>query len=138
MVRTCRTILDGLVEASFTSSQLTGAKMLGWEKFTDLSLLPLIEEAKERYDECATLSEEFSSDGLWGDGPPARPISYEVGDWERSGLFLKAVISECDDPQPVLASLKTKLVDQQEYLEHSKIFTSKIAAKSARAAKPAF
>ena len=57
---------------------------------------------------------------------------------KEADSFLKAVISECDDPQPVLASLKTKLVDQQEYLEHSKIFTSKIREVSSRAATPAF
>ena len=108
------------------------AKMLGWEKFADLSLLPLIEEAKERYDECATLSEEFSSDGLWGGWTTTSAhlaMKWAIG--KEADSFLKEVISECDDPQLVLASLKTKLVDQQEYLEHSKIFTSKIAAKSA-------
>ena len=108
------------------------AKKLGWQKFSDLSLLPQIMAAKERFIQCAGLIEEFAGEGLWvGWDTHASHLllKWEIG--KKADSLLRKIIAQSEDPQSLLTSVKTKLVDQQEYLEDSKIFTSKLNAKSA-------
>lgn len=108
------------------------AKKLGWQKFSDLSLLPHIVSAKERLTQCAGLIDEFAEEGLWAGWDTQGShllLKWEIG--KKADSLLRKIIAQSEDPQSLLTSVKTKLVEQQEYLEASKIFTSKVKAKSA-------
>ena len=103
------------------------ARKCGYEKFRDLSILNQIRDAKVVYDEIKGLSQEFERYDIWrGWDSKAEHLKGKLHAGRQAMDCIRQAVGLVDDPAPVLAAVKVKLVDGRDYISGSKLDASKV------------
>ena len=102
------------------------AKKLGYEKFKKLDVLSELAEAKNIYQKITVWTDEFKTDGIWSGWDTSHEHlrdKLELG--EQVQQCITQAISLVDDTLSLLSAIKSKLIDSRDFLEASKLYTSK-------------
>lgn len=102
------------------------ARKLGYEKFSDMEILSDIEKAADLQASIITLAQPFEEDKIW-QGWDTTPDSLSKAS-TRGKTAYKALVDTfglTNVPAAVLTAVRSKLVDERDFLENSKLINHK-------------
>ena len=102
------------------------AKKLGYEKFKDFGLLPNIEKGARLQEAIVRLAAPFEEDRIWhGWNTTAESLRVAGIRGKDAHKALLDIIALSDDPAVVLTAVKSKLINGRDFLDNSKVVSSK-------------